>query len=169
MTTTRFAGPSVGLLLAATLAACGHTTATPGASTPVAPTSSSSPTSSGRSESFPAPSYHYRLTISRFGPLGGTPLLVTVRDRVVTRVQYAAPSPKGSTERWARGDDIPTMEFGAVTLDEVIADTRRSDQNPPVVDWPAGQAYPSSVSVDPWADAIDDEYTYAVSHVVIDG
>ncbi|MFN8097676.1 MAG: hypothetical protein U0Q21_05235 [Dermatophilaceae bacterium] len=35
----------------------------------------------------------------------------------------------------------------------------RADHNRPVVDWPTGQGYPNSVSVDPVAIAVDHEYT----------
>lgn len=125
------------------------------------------PDLTGRPRSFPAPDYHYDLTIDRFGPLGGVPLLVTVRDGAATRVQFRTPNP-GGEKPWAAGDDIPTLDYGAVTLQDVIDAAYREDQNPPQVRWPAGQGYPDYVSVDPWPNAIDDEYTYRVGTVVID-
>ncbi len=134
------------------------TTGTSTTDTPAPPATPKRPTH------FPHPDYHYQLTISSFGPLAGEPLTVTVRAGKVVSVVFAQDGRSGR-----KGEPIPNLSYADLTLDDIIAATRRPSDNPPQVDWPAGQAYPNRVSVDPIANAIDDEYSYAVASVVIDG
>lgn len=121
-------------------------------------------------DAFPHLNYHYDLTIGVFGPMGGVPLRVTVRDGAVAGVEYAKDSPADWHESWKAGDPVSARDlpFVSVTLNDIIAASHREDTNPPVVSWPSGQDYPTSVAVDPEENAIDDEYTYLVSNVVID-
>ena len=149
------------------LSACG--TGSDGAVVDPAPTnptaSSGSPTPEatptvGSYPSFTPSDYTYTLRVQCFCAGAGTPIRVTVVGGKVTRAVYAE-----SGRGVHRGD--PADGRLAVTIAQVIGAANDTGAATVEVTWPAGQDYPSSVSVDQSKQMADEEIGYTVSDVVI--
>lgn len=128
---------------------------------PVSGHASASGNSTGAPQGHPdfAPTdYTYRLEVLCFCPQVG-PVDVTVRDGDVARAVVA----DGANH----GQSVP--EFLQLSINDVI--DLANDPSAAKVDviWPDGQDYPSVVSVDRIAQAVDDEVTYTIKDVVVSG
>lgn len=131
------------------------------------PTPEPSPTPETDDGSYPdfAPTdYDYRLKIFCFCPGSGVPVDVQVRDDEVVSATWA---------RGGRGVKAgePVGALGEISIDDVIATARDAEAGNAArvdVEWPEGQAYPTSISVDRSELIADEEIGYAVSRVVVD-
>ena len=110
----------------------------------------------GERPTFTAEDYSYHLRVSCFCPGAGTRVRVTVEDGEVTDVDNIPRSPS-----------VPA--YLGVTIPEIIDRALDPQVDEVTLRWPAGQAWPRSASLDPIADAVDDEITYAISGVEISG
>ncbi len=109
---------------------------------------------------FEPTTYTYTLAVGCFCADGGTPIAVTVVDGEVTKAVYS-----GDGRGVEKGETAP--EFRELTINDVI--TTANDPNLAFVDvtWPDDQDYPSVISIDRIAEAIDDEVTYFLSDVEV--
>ncbi|UMG91721.1 DUF6174 domain-containing protein [Nocardioides sp. TF02-7] len=110
---------------------------------------------------FAAQDYTYLLEQVCFCPVTG-PVQVTVRDgevveAVVTRNRHGVK--KGT----------PAPDYLRATINDVIARANDTEADSVEVVWPEGQDYPSRVEVDQMANATDDEITFIVRDVRVDG
>jgi hypothetical protein len=107
---------------------------------------------------YPVADYSYRLRISCFCADAGVPVIVTVRGGIAVDAVYAA---KGRGH--AAGDEAG--DWMRVTINDVIDAANTEHAYRKRVRWPDGQDYPSSVWVDPDANAADEEIGYSIRHV----
>ncbi|MEQ6902717.1 DUF6174 domain-containing protein [Nocardioides sp. YIM 152588] len=107
---------------------------------------------------FTAQDYTYRLEVICFCPIAG-PVEVTVRDgEVANAVVLRGPE---------KGQQAP--EFYRLTIADIVAESENEANDEVKVVQPAGQAWPNRVSIDRDRRATDDEITYLVRDVRIDG
>ncbi len=145
------------------VAACGsddgeQTASDPTSQEPTEPPAA--PPTVGTYPEFAPEDYTFELVTTCFCPDAGAPMLMTVVDGEVTEAVYT---------RAGRGlpDGTPVPRGRWRTIDEVIAAANDTDAEKVEVDWPAGQDYPSSVSVDTSTRIADEEVAYTVSDVVV--
>jgi hypothetical protein len=146
--------------------------------TPSATPSATAPTASPTPGSLPAygeRDYRYRLTMTCYCPGAGTPIDITVKDGAVTAAAYVVstePSAVESMPTVGRGADpheggpTPVPQSRQLTIDDII-DAANQPAAKITLDWPAGQAYPSSVYIDQDQQVADDELGYEISDVVV--
>ena len=122
---------------------------------------SPSPPVSTAATAYPAfgpENYTFRLAVNCFCPGAGVPLDVTVVDAVVVDATFAA-----------AGAGVAAGEAADKAFWLTINDVIDAASDPTVdhvdVDWPEGQAYPTTVHVDRAVDATDDDIIYAISDV----
>lgn len=159
--------PTMKTLLAASLlaalpvlAACGgdDTTAQdPSTTSPSSPTT----TGPGTYPSFAPQDYTYRLEVLCFCPMPGPAEVTVSGGEVVSAVLL-----RGG-HGMAKGSEAP--EYMERTINDVIDSANDPEADKVKVDWPDGQDYPSSVSVDQNERAMDDEVTYVVKDVSVSG
>jgi hypothetical protein len=148
------------------VAACGsdggeQTASDPTSQEPTEPTEPpAAPPTVGTYPDFAPEDYTFELATTCFCLDAGAPMRLTVVDDEVTEAVYT---------RAGRGlpDGTPVPRARWMTIDEVIAAANDTDAEKVEVDWPAGQDYPSSVSVDTSTRIADEEVAYAVSDVVV--
>jgi hypothetical protein len=109
---------------------------------------------------FDEPDYTYVLEQTCFCPLAG-PVEITVEDGEVTSAVVL----KGMRGGLKKGDDAP--EYLWKTLNEVIAEANDTEAFQVDVEWPEGQDWPDSVSVDRMENAVDEEVYYTVHDVQV--
>jgi hypothetical protein len=153
---------AVALLAALALSGCsddGDDQATdPGSDTSSEGTPTASPTV-GTYPAFEADDYAYTLQVSCFCPDAGVPIRVTVQDGQVAEAVY---SEKGSGHQ--AGDPAP--EYAGKTINAIIDELNAAtDAEDVQVEWPDGQEYPSSVSIDQSSKIADEEIGYTISSV----
>jgi hypothetical protein len=105
--------------------------------------------------------YTYTLRTTCFCVDGGVPVVVTVRDGKATDAVYAH---KGRGH--AAGD--LAGDWMRVTINDVIGAANTKDVYQVRVDWPKGQDHPTSVWVDPDANAVDEEIGYSIHNLTPD-
>jgi hypothetical protein len=155
------------LLTALALSGCGDdgdgTATDPGAET-TSGSPSGTPTDTPTVGSYPMfepDDYAYTLEVACFCPDAGVPMRVTVEDGKVAEAVYAR---KGAGAD--RGDTAP--EPWRLTINAIIEELNASTEAESVrVDWPEGQDYPSSVSIDQSSRIADEEIGYTISDVEV--
>lgn len=179
---TRAPGPStalLGCLAAATvvLAGCaaGSDAVARDEPTPVA--STPSPTA-GAHPAFEATSYAYTLSISCYCPDPGPVRVVVDHDRVTSATYLGREvgddlGGLGEQPVGGKGSGLEQPEPGSPadaayrrTIDDLIGYADDPDAAHVEVDWPTGQAYPSSIYVDRDEQVADEEMTWTISDVV---
>ena len=150
------------LLATLALTACsdddGDQATDPGSDTSTEETPAAPPTV-GTYPAFEAEDYAYTLQVSCFCPDAGVPIRVTVQDGEVAEAAYAE---KGAA--FQKGDPAP--EYWELTINDIIDELNAAtDAENVQVEWPDGQDYPSSVSIDQSAQIADEEIGYALSSV----
>jgi hypothetical protein len=156
------------LVLLGALAACGGDsgddvatdtgpTSAPSSSTPAAPTVAPKP---GSLPDFPYADYAYTLQQRCFCANIDQKYRVTVEGGEATTVTWATPGD---------GHEVGGAVEGAKYLKLSIQDIIDQGNDPKAaqidVDWPAGQLYPSSVSIDQDKMIADEEVTWVISEV----
>ena len=130
----------------------------PGSDTSTEGTPTAPPTV-GSYPAFEAEDYAYTLQVSCFCPDAGVPIRVTVQDGEVAEAAYAE---KGAA--FQEGDPAP--EYWELTINDIIDELNAAtDAENVQVEWPDGQDYPSSVSIDQSAQIADEEIGYTLSSV----
>ena len=147
-----------------TLSACGDESGpeTAGDPTPSASTSPS-PTAEPTVGSYPAfapEDYSYTLVVMCFCADAGVDIRVTVAGGTVSDAVYAR-----SGRGVKKGD--PVEKYRWLTINDVIDAANDTEADSVQVTWPDGQDYPTSVYVDPQANAMDEEIGYEISDVVV--
>lgn len=104
--------------------------------------------------------YTYTLAVGCFCADGGTPMAITVVDGEVTEAVYSE-NGRGVQE----GETAP--DFRELTINDVIETANDPTLAFVDVTWPDDQDYPSVISIDRIAEAIDDEVTYFLSDVEV--
>lgn len=107
---------------------------------------------------YDVPDYTYTLRTMCFCADRGVPVVVTVRDGEAIKAVYAH-------RGWGHAAGEPADGWLQVSINDVIdaANTRHADRVRVV--WPKGQNHPTSVWVDPDANAADEEIGYSVHDV----
>jgi major membrane immunogen (membrane-anchored lipoprotein) len=105
--------------------------------------------------------YTYRLRTMCFCANRGDPVIVTVRDGKAIDAVYAH-------RGWGHAAGDSAAYWMRLSVNDVIdaANDQHADQVR--VRWPDGQAYPSSVWVDPDAGAADEEIGYSIGDLTPD-
>ena len=102
--------------------------------------------------------YQFTYNVACFcGFVGPNPAIITVRDGVVTRVEYPIGSAQGS-------GSYPVQ--GYPTVDSLFARIERVQEKNPAeldVDFDETYHYPRSIDIDYIKNAIDDEISYGVT------
>jgi hypothetical protein len=126
------------------------------------PSTQETPTSAptvGTYPTFEAEDYAYTLQVSCFCPDAGVPIRVTVADGEISEAVYAE---KGATFR--EGDAAP--EYWELSINDIIDELNAAtDAENVQVEWPGGQDYPTSVSIDQSSKIADEEIGYTISSV----
>ena len=115
------------------------------------------PPSVGSYPELEATDYTYLLEQVCYCPLTG-PVKVTVEDGEVTSSVIT----KGG-HGMKKGSDAP--DYLQLSINDVIARANDTSAADVAVDWPDGQDWPNTVSIDQIANAVDDEVTYVISDV----
>jgi hypothetical protein len=122
------------------------------------PSESPTPTV-GSYPAFAPEDYSYTLMVTCFCPDAGAPVRVTVEDGEVVEAVYGS---KGSG--FDRGDPAP--DYRAISINEVIDQLNAAaDAEAVRVDWPEGQEYPSTISIDESSRIADEEIGYTITDV----
>jgi Family of unknown function (DUF6174) len=157
------------LLLPLSLAACGSGDDGNDVATDPAPTSATStpsPTAAptvGTYPEFEPTDYTFELTVSCFCMGAGVPIEVSVANAEVVGAVYGMDDTgRGGTKA---GD--PADKSFWLTINDVIAKANDTHAAQVQVDWPAGQDYPNSVSVDSDKQMADDEVSYTIAKVEV--
>ena len=108
------------------------------------------------------PDYTFVLEQFCFCPITG-PVKVTVEDGEVTSAVVL----RGTKGGVKKGTDAP--DYLRQTINDVIAEANDTESAEVVVDWPADQEWPNTVTVDRIENAVDDEVTYSIRDVEIAG
>ena len=119
-----------------------------------APTTVDTPV--GERPAFTADDYSYTLVVSCFCPGAGTQTRITVADGEVTQAHQVSRSPA-------------VAAFLRLTIPEIIDRALDPRVDHVTLAWPADQAWPDSVGLDPIKDAVDDEIGYTISEVEVTG
>ena len=162
------------LVLPLSLAACGSSDDGDDVATDPAPTTATStpsptdsPTASptvGTYPEFEPTDYTFELTVSCFCVGAGAPIEVTVADAEVVGAVYGLGS-EGGRGGITEGDPADKMFW--LTINDVIEKANDTEAARVTVDWPAGQDYPNSVSVDGDKSLADDETGYTIANVEV--
>ncbi len=160
------------LLLPLSLAACGSSDDGDDTATDPGPTSTTSSTPSptveptvGTYPDFEPTDYTFELTVSCFCMGAGVPVVVTVADSEVVGAVYGMGSSGGRDGEIQQGD--PAEKNFWLTINDVIDRANDTEAARVDVDWPAGQDYPNSVSVDGDKGIADDETSYTIANVQV--
>jgi hypothetical protein len=115
----------------------------------------------GTYPTFEPQDYAYTLAVTCFCPDAGVPVRVTVEEGKVAEAVYAK---KGAGVD--RGEAAP--EYRELTINDIIEELNASTEAESVqVDWPDGQDYPSTVSIDQSSRIADEEIGYTISEVEV--
>lgn len=142
-------------------AACGSQSGEPRATDNSPMPSSSSPTAPptvGTYPAYPETDYDFTVAVSCFCADAGVPIRVEVRDGKAVAASFVK---KGRGH--AKGDPAP--DYRRISLADIIDAANDTEAATVTVDWPEGQAYPSSVYVDQDEMMADEEIGYDVSDV----
>jgi hypothetical protein len=104
--------------------------------------------------------YAYTLTLACYCVDAGEPLRITVSGGGATDAVYLTDSAAGPA-------GTPAEDRMRVTINDIIGAANDPAYGLVSISWPAGQAYPSGVRLDPIKDAIDDEVGYTLSDVEV--
>ncbi len=136
----------------------GDTATDPGSGTSTEGTPTASPTV-GSYPAFEAEDYAYTLEVSCFCPDAGVPIRVTVQDGETSNAVYGQ---KGAA--FQEGDAAP--EYWELSINDIIEELNAAtDAEDVQVEWPDGQDYPTSVSIDQSSQIADEEIGYTISNV----
>jgi hypothetical protein len=115
----------------------------------------------GTYPTFEPEDYAYTLAVTCFCPDAGLPVRVTVKGGEVAEAVYAQ---KGAGVD--RGEAAP--EYRELTINDIIDELNASAEAESVrVEWPDGQDYPSTVSIDQSSRIADEEIGYTISEVEV--
>jgi major membrane immunogen (membrane-anchored lipoprotein) len=107
---------------------------------------------------YDVPDYTYTLRTSCFCGDRGVPVTITVRDGKVVDAVYAH-------RGWGHAAGDPAGAWMRVSINDVIDAANDQDADQVRVVWPKGLDHPTSVWVDPDANAADEEIGYSVHDV----
>lgn len=150
------------------LTACGQaTTATdnvrpgPAVGTPEpAPVSVPRKPEPGSLPAYTESDYTYMLEIGCFCAINGK-YKITVEDGEATDAVLVK-----SFSGWPEGQELPPYVKQSIQ-DIIDAANEVGEDGDLTVRWPEGQAYPSSVAIDPFLNAVDEESYYQISQVQV--
>ncbi|MDN5743551.1 MAG: DUF6174 domain-containing protein [Nocardioidaceae bacterium] len=170
----------VTLILSSPLVACSTTEETrpdsnPSSATPSAPGETTSPapnTSTGDQDSattaptkrpgslpaFAPTDYTYRLQVLCFCPQVGA-----------VRVEVASGKVTKATALTGRFRGKPAPSFTRLSINDIIDQANEPHNGKVKVVWPPGQEHPTSVRIDRIPRATDDEVTYLIKKVMVNG